>query len=54
MTDRYVSSVRNTLERVEENKWLLKISMVIHNIHLDVLGSLIEQIEELEKEIWEK
>lgn len=52
MTDRYISSVHNELRRVENNKWVLKISLVIPNIYLEVIDSLIEQIEELEKEIW--
>ena len=52
MTARYITSVHNELKRIEENKWVLKISMVIPNIHLVVIDSLIEYIEELEKEIW--
>ena len=52
MTDRYVSSVHNELKRIEGNKWVLKISMVIPNVYLEVVDSLIEYIEQLEKEIW--
>lgn len=53
MTDRYVSSVRNTLERVEENKWILKISMVLPNICLTNLDGIIEYIETWEKSKWD-
>jgi len=52
MTDRYVSSVRSKLERIESNKWIIKISFVLPNIHLEVLGTLIQYVENLEKEIW--
>lgn len=53
MTDRYVSSVRNTLERIEENKWVLKISMVLPNIYLTDIDGLVEYIEEWEKSKWD-
>jgi len=52
MTDRYTSSVRNSLERIEGNKWVIKISFVLPNVYLEVLDCLIQEIEDLEKEIW--